>query len=456
MAFQINMPAVPTYAGGQPGANVDTNPLSTLADLQTIHTSQQALKKAKATYGSDVELAKANAQKATTEAQKANLEFGNQKLNTVYTVISPYDSDERVLKASQITPQSSPEEIEAVKNGLLDIGEESIKELVARGIPKAEAYRMIAPHFMEAEADPRKAAQSIKMAVQKLAGAQNIASQNQPEYTTVGGVPGFVSRAKQQFTEIGGNQQNAPQQNAPQGNAPAQAAEAPSAEKIVRESFPNRRNTSYVSDTEKTAFDTGNKMVSEAKSIGDAANTQLNDIRQARKYLQAANGTKFGQGTRSMAQLLIANPDLESLIKTTAQIQMNSANRFNANTDAARETSNASQPNANISEKALARILDNAEADLLRDAKYASGMQKFYQKRGNVGGALNAADFKQAWTDNAKDRKLFQLIAINSNPEYSAKEKEDARHEILKHESKSTIEALTKQMKAMKRLEQGD
>ena len=299
MAFQFapttNVTSQPLNApqSAQMGAPVSGNALASLANISNIDTQQQALKKAQATYGADLRTAEANAQKAETEAQKTNLEFGNQKLNTVYTVISPFASDPRVLEAEKLTPESTKEQIDSIRDGLLNVGEESIKELVARGIPKAEAYRLIGPHFMDTEQDPRKAAQNIlmtnqrlKMATQKLAGAQNIAGQNQPEVTTVGGVPGFVTKAQERFREIGGNTQpNAQgnvQENAPTGNA-GEAQQPLVSEKIVKESFPNRRNTTYLSDVEKPRFETGTKLIQEASQIGDQAQTALNEIRHARK-----------------------------------------------------------------------------------------------------------------------------------------------------------------------------
>lgn len=184
MAFQINMPAVPTYGGGQVGPTVDANPLSTMAELQQINTQQQALKKAKATYGADVQAAQANAQKAQTEADKANVQLGNEKMGTMYNILAPYGSDERIIAAGKIDQNATPDQLKAIQNGLYDIGDEVKQGLISRGWSKADAMQYVHDFNDSILKDPRQAPQLLKRATQSLAGALNIAEQNQPKFVT--------------------------------------------------------------------------------------------------------------------------------------------------------------------------------------------------------------------------------------------------------------------------------
>ena len=184
MAFQINMPAVPTYGSGQLGPTVDANALSTLADLQQINTSQQALKKSKATYGADVQRAQAESEQAQTNAKSAANKLGVDQMNTMYSVLTPYGSDERVLNAGKLTPQSTPDEIKAVQNNLYDVADEVKDRLIANGWKKADAMQYIHDFNNSIIQDPRQAPNLIKRATQTLAGAANIAQQNQPEFAT--------------------------------------------------------------------------------------------------------------------------------------------------------------------------------------------------------------------------------------------------------------------------------
>ena len=209
----INLPTPPSYAAAPMGSPVNPDALTALSELgniqatrQGIATSQQALAKSIATFEPDVAKAEAEAKRATTEAQSANLKYNNEKINTYYTELSPYASDERVLNASKLNQQSTPEEIENVKNGLLDVGDETVKKLVARGIPKTEAYSMVAPHYIEALQNPALAAKNIRMAVQKLAGASNIAEQNQPKFEkNAAGEFVQITPARNQVAPVGGS-----------------------------------------------------------------------------------------------------------------------------------------------------------------------------------------------------------------------------------------------------------
>ena len=70
---------------------------------------------------------------------------------------------------------------------MLDVGEDTVKELINRGFSKSEAYGLTHDYFATVNQDPTKAPQLIKMATQKLAGAANIAAQNQPQLATING-----------------------------------------------------------------------------------------------------------------------------------------------------------------------------------------------------------------------------------------------------------------------------
>lgn len=81
MAFTVNMPGVPTYAGGQLGPAVSGNTLEDVANMAQINTSQQALKKAKATFGADVARTQAESEKAITGAKREEVALGSDQLS---------------------------------------------------------------------------------------------------------------------------------------------------------------------------------------------------------------------------------------------------------------------------------------------------------------------------------------------------------------------------------------
>jgi hypothetical protein len=207
----VNLPTPPSFAGGQMGAPVDANSLSSLAKLtdiqatrQGIATSQQALAKAQATYGADVSKAESEASRANTEAQSANVKLGNEKMNTMYSVLTPYGSDERILAAGSLPRNATPDQVKATQNSLYDVSDEIDKGLESRGWNKADRRQYIHEFNDAILKSPQAAPELIKRATQTLAGALNIAEQNQPQFATnAAGQKVLITPAKGKIQEIG-------------------------------------------------------------------------------------------------------------------------------------------------------------------------------------------------------------------------------------------------------------
>lgn len=173
----------------QMGATVDANPLSSLASLtnidatrQSTEASQLATQKARETFGADVARAQADSEKAQTEAKRAAFTLGNEQINTMYSVLAPYASDKRLLKAGSLSGNSTPDDFKAVQNSLYDVSDEIDEGLQARGWSKADRRQYISEFNSAIMKDPRSAPDLIKRATQTLAGSSNIAEQNQTQF----------------------------------------------------------------------------------------------------------------------------------------------------------------------------------------------------------------------------------------------------------------------------------
>jgi len=207
----VNLPTPPSYAAAPMGQAPNPNALSSLADLtniqatqQGIETSQQALKKAKATYGFDVSKAESEASRANTEAQSANVKLGNEKMSTMYSVLTPYGSDERILAAGSLPRNATPDQVKAAQNSLYDVSDEIDKGLESRGWNKADRRQYIHEFNDAILKSPQSAPELIKRATQTLAGAMNIAEQNQPQFVTnAAGQRVLVTPAQGKVQEIG-------------------------------------------------------------------------------------------------------------------------------------------------------------------------------------------------------------------------------------------------------------
>jgi hypothetical protein len=184
----IATPNAPSYAAPQTPA-VSGNALTMLGELANIDLSQQQLKKAQATFGSDVskaqsdaETAAINARKAETEAARTKLTLGNELRDSMLKVAGPYVSDERALKAAQLAPNASPEEVKKAKDDVLEMNYEIRQQLKASGMSNTD----IAQHMNYLDdlaiKTPQLYSKALNKGVQTLAGGANIAEQNQPRF----------------------------------------------------------------------------------------------------------------------------------------------------------------------------------------------------------------------------------------------------------------------------------
>jgi hypothetical protein len=194
------------------GSPVNPNALATLGELtsidaarQGIATSEQALKKAQATFGADVSRAESEASRANTEAQSANVKLGNEKMGTMYSILTPYASDERILNAAKLPQNATPEQIKSAQNALFDISDEIDSGLKSRGWgnDRKQYLHELNDAILKS---PQTAPELIKRATQSLAGALNISEQNQPKFEkNAAGEFVQVTPARNQIAPVGGS-----------------------------------------------------------------------------------------------------------------------------------------------------------------------------------------------------------------------------------------------------------
>ena len=278
----------------QMGAPVSGNALATMANLSNIDTQQQALKKAQATYGSDVQSAKAQADLATANAQSAQVKLGNEQMGTMYSVLTPYGSDERILAAGKINPNTTPDQLKAIQNGLYDIGDEVKQGLLDRGWNKADAMRYVHDFNDSILKDPRQAPNLIKRATQTLAGALNIAEQNQPQFEkNAAGEIIQVQKAKGQVSPVGGGSGNA------------------------------NPTTGGVASTTDYIKDLGSRVQS-----GILMDIKLNEAEQLLGQFKAGAGTKAYQDVAQRLQAIGAPQDLVDKVSGGDLSAVQSVNKF--------------------------------------------------------------------------------------------------------------------------------
>ena len=207
-----------------------------------------------------------------------------------------------------------------------------------------------------------------------------------------------------------------------------------------------------ISELEQGDFKYGQQLKSDAIGLAKESKYLLTSLDAAEKAIKATSGTAFGQGVRTAKQIFLTNPELETLIKNASDIQARQGAILGAKTDASRETTNATSPNANLSEEGLKRIIDRIRADATNNIKFSSGYNNYIAKKGNVNGQLNGSSYQQAWVDNF-DADVFKYMNIHSNSSLSKEEKDK---EINKLFTKKDLKEFKEKLHNLTKLEKGE
>jgi len=294
------------------------------------------------------------------------------------------------------------------------------------------SQQLLSPEKQQSVFSPGVGLQSV--------GGLNVISTTQPA------VGGNAPSATYSLPNIGGNQQQLPQ-STPQ-NTPSEKKQP-----LFIERFPPRPETypPQISELEKPTFEQGFALKqNSSKLASDAANLKTS-LEAARKNIKESSGTAIGQGIRNAKQIFVSNPELEILLKNAADIQARQGQLLGATTDASRETTSKTSPNANLSEKGLASILDRIDADTTNIMQFNKGLGSYIDKKGNTNGHLNALSYKDAWTNNF-DADVFKYHNI-AKSNMSKEEKEKAKKELLKGKD---IKDFENKLHNLHRLEQGE
>jgi hypothetical protein len=413
MAFQfapttnVSSPAFNAPQSAQMGAPVNANPLSSLADITNIAATQQntkasqlATQKAAETYASDVAKAQAESKLAQTNAQSAQVKLGNEQINSMYTVLTPYGSDPRVEAAGQLTANATPEQIKAVQNGLYDIGDEVKQKLTSMGWSKADVMQYVHDFDASVMKDPRQAPNLITRATQSLAGALNIAQQNQPQ---------IERNAANQFVQINKAKATvAPLTNQNYNPNPSMAEVG----------MANKQAETYAGD-----FTAAQKDASEAlprialfQNIKKLAPEAFTGVGGARKELATGIANAIGIDIYTAEKTAT-----DELAKNSALLSM-----VGGNTDAARLLAEAANPNKKMTKDAINEVADQMiGVEKLKQAKakylapFANDPQKYAQALNTFNEVNDFRIFQEATPEQV--RRLKSSMSKEAQVEMSKK-----------------------------------
>jgi hypothetical protein len=349
----IAMPSPPSYAAPQTPA-VSGNALSMLGDLANIDLSQQQLKKAQATFNSDVSKAQSDAAtaqigvgKAETEAAKSKLGLNNEFRDSMLKVAGPYASDERALNAAKLAPNASPEEIKKAKDDVLEMNYEIKQQLRASGISNSD----IAQHMNYLDdigiKSPQLYTKALNKGIQTLAGASNIAEQNQPKY---------ITNAASQTTSVvpaqGGNSMQIVQPAYMQDNLG----------QVVKTPYQNPNPSSVQVQTAKDVAGTMTADFAATQKEAGEAQPRIATFQNIKKLVPDAytgvgsERKKFLTGVANALDIdinTLENSTTDELAKNAAILQL-----AGGNTDAARQIASIATPSGKMTKDAILNISD--------------------------------------------------------------------------------------------------
>lgn len=213
-------------------------------------------------------------------------------------------------------------------------------------------------------------------------------------------------------------------------------------------------NPLNLNDLQKESYTKGKAMLREAPLLATAAEEGKQYVRKVEEVASKASGSGAYKTAQDWAKVLVAQPDLDTLRKNIAGVMVQNANTMGLNkTDSSRGDAATISGSDAISPEALRDIMQRADAQFTATTKFADGLRKYREKRGEVNSAINADRFQSAWASNY-DSRIFQLQNIRDSnyPEAVKKQRYDS---LTKSMSEKEFDELDKKAKVIDRLVEG-
>jgi hypothetical protein len=457
------MPSLTTSLDPSIYNNIKAPEQTSLGDMINMARGSLAYKKEKELYAPSIRKAEADTQSAETSAASSEFDLKQKKRALMLNVATPFSKNKDVLEAANLPPNASPEQLEAAKNKLLHINDSMKRDLEAAGMSKVDIAQHMLPLDHIALTQPNAYAQHLDYGIQSAAGATNIASQNQPALTDVGGQKGFATPATQTYNPI--NISGAPAGSATAGSASVAGTNnaAPAATPAAGGEMPNLvptdpafRSTTptNLSNLQKERYDYGRALILDQAQTTPKVQEGLQTLREVDKYAYTAAGSAPGKVLRAAGQWIGGNTNYDLALKNIARTQQEAAQRMGVKSDLGAETNALANGSADITEKALRTVNARAQADLGAVPKFNQGLENFVKKHGEINGSMNAEIFQRQWAQNYDSRIFMRDQILNSNK--GKLEKEFALKELGKTISPSEVDTLRRKAIALKRLENGD
>ena len=213
-------------------------------------------------------------------------------------------------------------------------------------------------------------------------------------------------------------------------------------------------NPLNLNDVQKDSYVKGKSMLRDAPINAMAAEEGKQYVRKVEEVAGKASGSGIYKTGQDWLKLIVAQPDLDTLRKNIAGVMIQNANTMGLNkTDSSRGDAQTISGSDAISPEALRDIMQRADAQFTATTKFADGLKKYREKRGEVNSAINADRFQSAWASNY-DSRIFQLQNIRDS-NYPEAVKKQRYESLTKSMSDKEFGELDKKAKVIDRLIDG-
>ena len=240
----------------------------------------------------------------------------------------------------------------------------------------------------------------------------------------------------------------------PPAPKPAAPTTQPAGKPLVQEDMPvPQGGLRQMNEQQKSRYEAGQKLFSTASDVNQKAADQKNILDSIKQNISQAQSSRPGQLLRQGSKFVRGSEELDTLLKDLAANQMLQAQTMGADTDAARQTSAVANGSADIDPKALAKIVERADATRLAAQMYNQGLSA-YKQRDPLNSAIHADRFQQAWKDNY-DPRIFLVDNINQSNR-TPQEKQAEIRKIVGIATPQELAQLKQKAINIRRLQTGD
>jgi len=432
-----------------------------------------------------------------------------QKLQAQYGLDATQQDDfTKILSGFAYDPRLSPEALKKNGSNAVDVLHEIKEQAIARGMDSKKVDMITAPALAAAMRNPEAfpAYMQNMIAIGMSASEKRAAGLQKVEATPVGQViritpqtygqppkvsyetPGGVTPAPTTVVingvtyfvnpprQAGGAPILTPAGSAPQPAQPAQPAAQPAQpsalpgpsplsqynpnqplvepSKLVQEDMPVAPgNLRQMNEQQRKRYDQGQAIFAQASDLNEAAAQQKTILDSIKKNIAQAQGSRPGQLIRQAGKFVAGSEELDTLLKDLAQNQLAQAKLMGADTVNAQKTVETANGSADIDPRALAKIVERADATRLAVQMYNEGLSK-YKTRDPLNSAIHADRFQQAWKDNY-DPRIFMVENIN-NSNLKPEEKQKDIKRILGIATEQELAKLREKATNLRKLQRGD